>query len=297
MAGAGRAAAWDPSGGAAWPAAAAGFAPGASAPASWGPASARWGSLLPGAAGEEARYRSLVETISRGPPRGSYSWAPSDPFARSLPPGADLSQATQYAMLEALGRLAEEQSTGGTAGAGKAFRKLHQLQDRTRQRPKEVVADYLSEVIHALSVQPGDAWALSDYTEKIVWGKFRGMHRVHHHCSNILELMLKGEHDRAAGYLTQLCRALHQTAIDGGAWHTASHMLPVSDPLDRVNFAGTHQELEVIASYQEALRRLKKGTTVDDKDKPDGKGQGKSSEKSGGEKGKKNQGEKDGGGF
>ena len=151
---------------------------------------------------------------------------------------------------------------------------MHALHERTRSRPREVIADYLEEVTDALSIQPGDSWALSDYTERIVWGKFCGMHRVHFHCSNILEMMLKDEHDQAAGYLTQLCRALHQTALDGGSWHTASHMLPTADPLERVACAGTHNELEIIAGYQEALRRLKKGV-----DEPKGKGKGKDKEK------------------
>ncbi len=130
-------------------------------------------------------------------------------------------------------------------------------------------------------MQPGDALSIADCTEKIAWGKFRGMHRVHHRCSNILDRLLKDEVDQAAGYLTKLCRALHQTALDGGSWHAASRTVPVADPFERVAFAGTHQELEVIASYQEAFRRLKKGSPADDSN-PKGKGKNKEKEKEAG---------------
>ena len=78
--------------------------------------------------------------------------------------------------------------------------------------------------------------------------------------SHALELGLKGQNDECAAYLTTLLRAIHQANIDGGGWQTAMHLLPRDDPWERVIFGGSQGDLEVIAGYQEALRKLRKGS-------------------------------------
>ncbi len=137
---------------------------------------------------DEARYHRMVETVRRGPPPGRPSFAGPPPPLRCGMPQAmapDLAQVTQLAMLEALGCLGEDQPAGGAAGAGRAPKRLYAFKDKVRSRLREVVADYLEEITHTMHVVPGDAWALADYTERIAWGEFHGMHRVHRRCSNI----------------------------------------------------------------------------------------------------------------
>ena len=110
--------------------------------------------------------------------------------------------------------------------------RLHQMQERIRGKPKDVVSDYLAETMRSLNVQPGDVWSLTDVTAKVTWGRMRGLHRIHYHGSFVLEHMIRGETDEAAVYLTQLLRSMHQVCLENGSWSTAMHMLPRSDPLD-----------------------------------------------------------------
>ena len=163
-----------------------------------------------------------------------------------------MQQMTQLMMMDALSRLRERDDETGTnaIGAGKALKKLHAMQERVRTKPRDVVADYLEETTRVLNVRQGDAWALADFTSRISWGRMRGLHRIHWHASFILEHLVRGETDEAAGYLTQLLRAVHQVCLDGGNWTTARHMLPRSDPLEHEQFGGTQAEFLRLSGSQ-----------------------------------------------
>ena len=126
-----------------------------------------------------------------------------------------------------------------------------------------------------IGVEDGDVWQLWMYTQKINWGKLRGLQRCHYHLSRVLSLLLKGENKQGQAYLVQL---------DGGHWRTASLILPVRDPIFTEEFGATERELEAVSSYQEAIGRLKYGRRSQwydqdgwykDADKPDPKGKGK----------------------
>jgi hypothetical protein len=72
-----------------------------------------------------------------------------------------------------------------------------------------------------------------------------------------------------------MLRALHQVALDGGTWSTASLLLPRQDPIYREQFGATGEELEAIVAYQEAMKKLKPR-----QDQPGGgKGEGKGADK------------------
>ena len=89
--------------------------------------------------------------------------------------------------------------------------------------------------------------------------------------------------------MAQILKSLHQVALDQGAWLSAQHLLPGGDPIDRVAFGGSHQEMEAIAGYHDAIRKLKRGQGSEDtKKEPKGKGAGKGA-------GKDKEKEKDGG--
>ena len=72
-------------------------------------------------------------------------------------------------------------------------------------------------------------------------------------------LILKDRPDQAGGaYAVQLARAVHQSAIDDGGWESADLMLPKAPPDQRIPFGGTQTEMEVIANYRDALKKLEK---------------------------------------
>jgi hypothetical protein len=134
------------------------------------------------------------------------------------------------------------------------------MKERVFLHPKKVISDYLTDIMCSMNVQVGDAWAISEYSEKVRWGKMPGLGRIHFHTSHALELALKGQADESAAYLVQVLQSVHQANIDGGGWHIAMHLLPRDDPWEKVLFGGSQGELKTIAGYQEALRKLQKGS-------------------------------------
>lgn len=58
--------------------------------------------------------------------------------------------------------------------------------------------------------------------------------------------------------LVQLLKAVHQVSLDNGSWMDASLLLPVPDPIFKVEFGAEEEELEGIAAHREALAKLKK---------------------------------------
>ena len=134
--------------------------------------------------------------------------------------------------------------------------------------------------------QDGDQWQFWHQTERIQFGKMLGLKRVHWHLSHILAVSLGGRHAEAEAYMVQLLRAVHQSVLDSGSWHTAMLLLPGEDPCQKETFVATERELQIIAGYRDAHRRIQKGpggggkdTEKEDTEKPDappkaGKGAG-----------------------
>lgn len=171
----------------------------------------------------------------------------------------DQNQMMQQMMMQTLWQMSQRDETEGSnglTGAGKAHRRLHSMHDRVTNCPEAVVADYIEEWVNRLGLEPGDRWQMSDVTKSIAWGRLRGLHRCHFHASNVLNLMMKGKEKEALAYQVQFLRALHQVNLDGGVWTTAMWLLPKADPIDRPLFGDTAKELETIAAYQEALKKL-----------------------------------------
>jgi len=168
----------------------------------------------------------------------------------------------------------------------RAFKRMNKLREGVLQKPQKVVADYLTHVCDHLGVEPGDAWQLWQYTNRLNWGKNKGLLRFHFHISHVLTLSLKGQHHQCEAYLVQLRKAAYQLSLDGGNWSTASSLLPRADPVHRKFFGESQQELEAAASFQEALKKMRhqgpSSMPKDDKEdgpdkdkKPKGKGKGK----------------------
>ena len=160
---------------------------------------------------------------------------------------------------------------------GKAFRRIRSMKARTEDQPEKIVSQFLEEAMDKLGVEEGDAWQLWMLSEKINWGNMSGLHRCHFHLCHALTLSLRGKKTQCEAYMVQILRALHQVALDGGTWGTASLLLPRADPIYREQFGATGEELEAIVAYQEALKKIRskpEGPPGNVKDKADAKEKG-----------------------
>ena len=180
----------------------------------------------------------------------------------------DVFNSTQQALLATvMMRMLEQQETGENAtGAGRALRRMHRLRERVQMQPEAIVNEYWREAMEAVGAQAGDVFQPWHFTNRISWGRFKSLQRVHWHLSHILQLQISGRERSAAAYTVQLCRAVHQSALDQGGWEVAGLLLPEQDPLDRNRFGGSPVELEAIAAYREALRKLQKRDNMKDDD-------------------------------
>ena len=74
----------------------------------------------------------------------------------------------------------------------------------------------------------------------------KGLYRCHHAASEILQYLSRGENAQAEGHVVQLLKALHQMALDRGAWTHAIHLIPTADPFGRANFGDTELEMQQV---------------------------------------------------
>ena len=95
-------------------------------------------------------------------------------------------------------------------------------------------------------------------SDKIRWGRMRGLHRCHYHMGHIIRLNLGGHTEEATAYACMMCRAMHQVFIDGGSWADASLMLPEDDPIDQAEFGAEERDVETLASYHQARWQLRR---------------------------------------
>ena len=143
-----------------------------------------------------------------------------------------------------------------------------------KQKPLKNVRRYIKEIEEIMGVGPEIAYNISDFTKKVQWGKQKGLMRTHFAISELLQTILRGDHDQAALQAVQILRALYQCNLDGGSWKAASLLMSHPDPLDRVRFGGEPAQLESVASYLKAMQELEKRSTnlVDRQEEDGGKG-------------------------
>ena len=188
----------------------------------------------------------------------------------------------QTLLLELMSKLADRDEASGELGtAGKSLKRLHKMQARVSQQPRAVVQEYIDHMKEALAATDYDPWAPWQFSQKISWGRYRGLQRCHFHLSQILELQLRGQGEQAAAYTVQLLRALHQTCLDSGSWESSALFLPKQDPLlDKQKFGGTQAELETVAAYHDAIKKLQRAHSESTKGAKGG-GKGKDNKKEG----------------
>ena len=102
-------------------------------------------------------------------------------------------------------------------------------------------------------------WTYRDVSKRVPWGKLRSLHRIDAYLGDILQRLKSGDTSGAVVIVTQLKKAMHQVALDGGDWRTGALMVPVLDPLGRSEFGGAEAEIEVISAYKRAMQELHRG--------------------------------------
>ncbi len=150
-----------------------------------------------------------------------------------------------------------QHQSGGIAG-------LHRQRRKFKRNPLRAVVRFRKKVMRKLGVQVTEGgvlmtpWAYTDYAHRVKgqFGRMVGLWKVFFALCKILNLCENQEHELVAGTVTQLLKCLHQTALDGGHWGNASLLLPWSDPLEREQWAGEEDELEVNVKYQRSVRDL-----------------------------------------
>lgn len=176
-------------------------------------------------------------------------------------------------------------------GAGKALQAYRQTKKEMKRRPEKHIKRYIRDAEEVLGVTKGIPYRLTDFTQKLNWGKQRTLHRVHYALSSILELQLQGKTMQSTLLMTQVLRSIHQCSLDQGDWRTAWLLTHLPDPMLCPRFGGEEQSLEVIGAYIKAMHDLEKRgrSSAADQDVDDPvAGKGKNGK---GKKGKKAEGD------
>jgi hypothetical protein len=208
--------------------------PGAAAPRSWG----------------------MPAAPSQGPPWMAPGAPPPAAAAAANGGGTWEQQQQQMMMMMFMNMMRKDKEDEDSGATAKAYRKMAKVKQRFEAQPDEVIQDYCNEVMSKLGASPGDAWRLWHYTEKIQFKQMLGLKRIHWHLSRALEYGLAGNQKAHQAYCVQILRGIHQSVLDGGGWENASLILPGEDPCSRDRFGATEAELQAIASYKDAQRRI-----------------------------------------
>ena len=121
-------------------------------------------------------------------------------------------------------------------GAGKALQAYRQTKKEMKRRPEKHIKRYIRDAEEVLGVTKGIPYRLTDFTQKLNWGKQRTLHRVHYALSSILELQLQGKTMQSTLLMTQVLRSIHQCSLDQGDWRTAWLLTHLPDPMLRPSF-------------------------------------------------------------
>ena len=129
-----------------------------------------------------------------------------------------------------------------------------------KKHPLRLVREYIQEqktVIGVLSRR--QTWVLSA-SARALQGQFAhsyGLWRALYHCQEVLQLgAVQGQVGLSYGLLVQLCRALHQAALDSNSWADAGLLIPTPDPSRTPVFAGPVRQMKAAASYNKAVNEL-----------------------------------------
>jgi len=222
--------------------------------------------------GEEAQH---VGSGIPGPPGGTPDM--SGPALPASFPGASPSEQCQLEMLRILramrkdrdGADSEESAAdaealleehGALSAEAKKLRGMRRLRRSFEKHPERMVTAYVHFVRGRLGVHGAASWHMTDYAKALrgQFGRHVGLWRVLHYLLSALNLgALEGKPLAALALVGQVCKALHQAALNLGSWEIATLFIPLPDPAKPPQFSGTWEEMSAAANYREGMVTLK----------------------------------------
>lgn len=172
------------------------------------------------------------------PPRGGTGRAASSkgPDLPPQPPVGDASALIQLEMLKVLQQMqrrgkrsehsfdSEDDVMPKTSGKA-ALDGVHRLRRRVHKEPQAGLREYVREVKDKLGVSDArQVWSMKDWSRRLSgrFGRFKGMWRIHHMTSEVLQLLFENRREEATAFVVQLQKALVQMVADSGDWSTAA---------------------------------------------------------------------------
>ena len=164
----------------------------------------------------------------------------------------------------ASGSHSSEEGSGGSRGGGGKLKALLYLRRRVRKRPLRIIMKYRERCLRRLGIyQLPNGMLSAAYTHpatslhlRPTFGRMTGLWRCHYGISQLLELIEHRQMEQAGATAVQLLKAIHQTALDGGSWNSAIHLLPWDDPLQKDLFGGDEQEMMAAAAWNRGIKDL-----------------------------------------
>ena len=150
-----------------------------------------------------------------------------------------------------------EEDVGKDAGM-KAVVSLRKLNNRIKRRPLRIVQEFERDLLRELGVVEGQAWSVKDWLKKQQWGKFKGLFRACIQDAAAYEYIRSGCPEAAAAQLCQNMKSKLQCVLAGGDWSSAWLLCALEDPLNRKEWAGSKEEMAIIAGYTNSLHKLRK---------------------------------------
>lgn len=142
-------------------------------------------------------------------------------------------------------------------GASKAVEGFEESKRRMRRNPIKYVKKFVKGIERELGAEDRP-FKINELGRKIPWGKQRTLQRCHYMLSEILELLLKEKWERASLQVVLCLKSIHQTALDGGDWSVSWLLTQLPDPINRMKFGGSPEELGHVTAYLKAMSELER---------------------------------------
>ena len=140
--------------------------------------------------------------------------------------------------------------------------RMRALKAQLRSDPGRICREYSQRWEEDLGAH-GKPWRWIDVNQKINFGKFNSMRRVHAMLCHILEADQAAEsrddHMYVRALMVQCLKALHEFAQQGD-WRTAWPLTHMPDPIQHSSLGGTEVEMEIVLSVLKTKEDLKART-------------------------------------
>ena len=138
------------------------------------------------------------------------------------------------------------------------FKGVSRMHKDILSHPLRTLKEYDEAVMSEIGADPSRPWKYRDHNAKQVWGRNRGLQRLHAYVGDALALTKTGDMPVVQAFLVQLLKAILQVNLDAGDWRTAHLLLPTQDPLARREFGGEESEIQAIVEYRKAQHELRR---------------------------------------